>query len=355
MHLRWIVVVRLQTEAKSPPPTRMRVRGRGSAHRDFGPVCHVNRTVWRILSASTENKRPTGVVVCDVGPRDGLQNEGVTLSPSVRAELCGRLAEAGLRRVEAVSFVREDRVPQMAGAEEVLCELDDRVAETEISALVLNPRGLERALAAGITAVHVAVMATESFARANVNRSRDEAAEAAFELTRRAVAEGATVAGTVSVAFGCPFEGRVDPGVVQDLLGELAAAGAQELMLADTIGIAAPTQVRRAVERAMTYSRPVGVHLHDTRNTAVANTMAALDAGATLLESSVGGAGGCPFAPGATGNLATEDLLWVLEREGVQTGADVAAVVEIAHWLEQQLERPLPGSLSRPGCVPMAV
>jgi len=292
----------------------------------------------------------TAIALCDVGPRDGLQNEGKALSPEVRADLCARLAGAGLRRIEAVSFVREDRVPQMAGAEEVLGVLDGGAGDADVSALVLNPRGLDRALAAGVRTVHVAVMATEAFARANVNRSRDEAAEAAYALIERAVAEGATVAGTVSVAFGCPFEGAVDPGVVDDQLARMAAAGATELMLADTIGIAVPSQVRRAVERAAAHGQPYGVHLHDTRNTAVANALTALDAGATLFESSVGGAGGCPFAPGATGNLATEDLAWVLEREGVETGIDVEAVVAIAHWLEEQLERPLPGALSRPGC-----
>jgi len=292
----------------------------------------------------------TAIAVCDVGPRDGLQNEGKALSPAARADLCARLAGAGLRRIEAVSFVREDRVPQMAGAEEVLGVLDGGAGDADVSALVLNPRGLDRALAAGVRTVHVAVMATEAFARANVNRSRDEAAEAAYALIERAVVEGATVAGTVSVAFGCPFEGAVDPGVVDDQLARMAAAGATELMLADTIGIAVPSQVRRAVERAAAHGQPYGVHLHDTRNTAVANALTALDAGATLFESSVGGAGGCPFAPGATGNLATEDLAWVLEREGVETGIDVEAVVAIAHWLEEQLERPLPGALSRPGC-----
>jgi isopropylmalate/homocitrate/citramalate synthase len=292
----------------------------------------------------------TGIALCDVGPRDGLQNEGKSLAPEVRAELCEKLAGAGLRRIEAVSFVRDDRVPQMAGAEAVLGTLDGDVADVDVSALVLNPRGLDRALAAGVRTVHVAVMATEAFARANVNRSRDEAAAAAYALIERAVAEGATVAGTVSVAFGCPFEGAVDPGVVDDLLARMAAAGATELMLADTIGIAVPSQVRRGVERAAAHGQPYGVHLHDTRNTAVANALTALDAGATLFESSVGGAGGCPFAPGATGNLATEDLAWVLEREGVETGIDVEAVVAIAHWLEEQLERPLPGALSRPGC-----
>jgi hydroxymethylglutaryl-CoA lyase/(R)-citramalyl-CoA lyase len=292
----------------------------------------------------------TAIALCDVGPRDGLQNEGKALTPDVRADLCARLAGAGLRRIEAVSFVREDRVPQMAGAEEVLGALDGGAGDADISALVLNPRGLDRALAADVRTVHVAVMATEAFARANVNRSRDEAAEAAYALIERAVAEGATVAGTVSVAFGCPFEGAVDAGVVDDQLARMAAAGATELMLADTIGIAVPSQVRRAVQRAAAHGQPYGVHLHDTRNTAVANALTALDAGATLFESSVGGAGGCPFAPGATGNLATEDLVWVLEREGVETGIDVEAVVAIAHWLEEQLERPLPGALSRPGC-----
>jgi hydroxymethylglutaryl-CoA lyase/(R)-citramalyl-CoA lyase len=288
--------------------------------------------------------------LCDVGPRDGLQNEKTALSPATRAELCRRLADAGLGRVEAVSFVRDDRVPRMAGAEEVLRALDGRVDGTEISALVLNPRGLDRALACGVRSVHVAVMATEGMARANVNRSRDEAAEAVYALIARAVAAGATVAGTVSVAFGCPFEGAVDPGVVDELLARMAEAGATELMLADTIGIAVPSQVKRGMERAAAHGRPFGVHLHDTRNTAIANALAALEAGASRFESSVGGAGGCPFAPGATGNLATEDLAWVLAREGVPTGVDIEAVVEVAHWLEAQLGRPLPGALSRPGC-----
>lgn len=294
------------------------------------------------------------MLLCDVGPRDGLQNEAKALTPEQRAELCVRLADAGLPRIEAVSFVRDDRVPRMAGAEAVLDRLAGRVGDAEISALVLNPRGVDRALAAGVRSAHVAVMATESFARANVNRSRDEAAAAALELIARAVDEGATVAGTVSVAFGCPFEGDVDPGVVDHLLAGMADAGATELMLADTIGIAVPSQVRRGVQSASVHGRPVGVHLHDTRNTAVANTLAALDAGATLFESSVGGAGGCPFAPGATGNLATEDLVWILEREGIPTGVNFDAIVETARWLEQQLERPLPGALSRPGCTATA-
>jgi isopropylmalate/homocitrate/citramalate synthase len=291
----------------------------------------------------------TAIALCDVGPRDGLQNEGKALTPDVRADLCARLAGAGLRRIEAVSFVREDRVPQMAGAEEVLGALDGGAGDADISALVLNPRGLDRALAADVRTVHVAVMATEAFARANVNRSRDEAAEAAYALIERAVAEGATVAGTVSVAFGCPFEGAVDPGVVDDQLARMAAAGATELMLADTIGIAAPSQVRRAVVRAAAHGQPYGVHLHDTRNTAVANALTALDAGATLFESSVGGAGGCPFAPGATGNLATEDLVSMLHARGVATGIDLDALLATAEFCEQVLGRELHGRVTRSG------
>jgi isopropylmalate/homocitrate/citramalate synthase len=297
----------------------------------------------------------TAVKLCDVGPRDGLQNEDITLTPARRAELCERLARAGLKRIEAVSFVREDRVPQMAGAEEVLALLDHDADDVDFSALVLNPRGLDRALDAGVRTIHVAIMATEAFAQANVNRSRDEAANAACELIARAVDAGASVAGTVSVAFGCPFEGAVDPGVVDDLLARMAEAGATELMLADTIGVAVPTQVRLAAGRASTHGVAFGVHLHDTRNTAIANALAALEAGATLFESSVGGAGGCPFAPGATGNLATEDIAWVLEREGVSTGVDIEAVVSTAHWLEEQLRRPLSGALSRPGCSPFGL
>ena len=292
----------------------------------------------------------TSVALCDVGPRDGLQNEQVALSPVARAELCRRLADAGLARIEAVSFVRDDRVRQMAGAEQVLGLLDDATRGIDVSALVLNQRGLDRALAAGVRTIHVAVMATDAFARANVNRSRDEAADAACEMIARAVTSGAAVAGTVSVAFGCPFEGAVDPGIVDQLLHRMADAGAGELMLADTIGVAVPGQVRRAVQRASAHGLPCGVHLHDTRNTAIANALSALDAGATLFESSVGGAGGCPYAPGATGNVATEDLSWVFEREGVDTGVDVAAVVSAAHWLEGQLQRSLSGALSRPGC-----
>ena len=249
--------------------------------------------------------------------------------------------------MEAVSFVREDRVPQMAGAAAVLTALDGRTGGADVSALVLNPRGLELALAAGVRSIHVAVMATDGMARANVNRSRDRpprpwtsSSPARSRRGRPSPARSAWPSAAPSRATSTLAWSTTS--------WPMAAAGAAELMLADTIGIAVPRQVRRGVERAAAHGRPVGVHLHDTRNTAVANAVAALAAGATLFESAVGGAGGCPFAPGATGNLATEDLAWVLEREGVATGIDVEAVVAVAHWLEHQLERPLPGRSAAP-------
>jgi (R)-citramalyl-CoA lyase len=286
------------------------------------------------------------VTVCDVGPRDGLQNEPEILEPATRAALARRLAAAGLPAVEAVSFVRDDLVPQMAGAEEVVADLDaDR--PTRWSGLVLNERGLQRAMAAGLDEVHVAVMATEAFAQRNTRMSLPQA----IEVTRRTVAAARAVdlhvVGTVSVAFGCPFEGHVDPDRVIDAATALVDAGAQELVLADTIGVATPRPVRELVRRALELGVPVGAHLHDTRNTAMANTMAALEAGATTFETSVGGIGGCPFAPGATGNLATEDLVYLLDGEGVQTGIDLGELIAVSHWLEGELGRAVPAALAR--------
>jgi isopropylmalate/homocitrate/citramalate synthase len=284
------------------------------------------------------------VTLCDVGPRDGLQNEDVRFTPAQRAELAVKLAAAGLPSVEAASFVRDDLVPQMAGAEEVVAglPLDDG---TRWSALVLNERGVERALAAGLREIHVAVMATESFARANTGMGLEQALAGAGRMVRAAHAGGARVVGAVSVAFGCPFEGRVAPEAalrVAEALGDV-----DELFLADTIGVAVPGQVRRLVRRALELGPPIGVHLHDTRNTGVANAVAALDAGATSFETSVGGLGGCPFAPGATGNLATEDLVWMLDGLGVAHGVDLGALARTSAWMAERLGRPSPSRVVR--------
>ena len=280
------------------------------------------------------------VTLCDVGPRDGLQNEPETLSPAARADLVNRLVAAGLPRVECVSFVRDDRVPQMAGAEEVVAAID-RVAGVEYSGLVLNERGWERFRAVGLDRVNVTFGATESFNRRNGNASLEEAVRRTEAILDAADGTPATV--TISVAFGCPFEGRVDPGVVVELAARVA--GRAEVVLADTIGVATPSGVRALV--ALTGA--AGFHGHNTRNTGYANCLAALDAGAALLDASVGGLGGCPYAPRATGNVATEDLVYLLEGEGVETGVDLDALVGVSDWLESLLGRGLEGYVHRAG------
>jgi isopropylmalate/homocitrate/citramalate synthase len=279
------------------------------------------------------------VILCDVGPRDGLQNEPETLAPVVRAELVDRLARAGLPRVEAVSFVRDERVPQRAGAEVVVAAIERRDG-TEYSGLVLNERGYERFRATGLDRVNVTFAATESFNRANGNASLAEAV-ARVEAILAAAAEPATV--TISVSFGCPFEGSVDPGVVAELAARFE--GRAEVVLADTIGVATPTAVRALVER----TGAEGFHGHTTRNTGYANCLAALEAGARLLDASVGGLGGCPYAPRATGNVATEDLVYLLEGEGVESGVDLDALIGVSAWLESLLGRTLEGYVYRAG------
>jgi hydroxymethylglutaryl-CoA lyase/(R)-citramalyl-CoA lyase len=280
------------------------------------------------------------ITLCDVGPRDGLQNDEAVLEPAVRAELCERLAATGLRRVEAASFVNPRLVPQMAGAEEVFAALPE--SATTWAALVLNRRGFDRAVSAGAEEIHVAYPVTETFARRNQNVGVEEAAAAAAEIIDAAHETGLRVTATLAASFGCPFEGKVDPAVVADHAQRMAAA--DEVLLADTIGVGVPGQVRRLVRQV---GIPVGLHLHNTRNTGYANAYAGLEEGVTLFDASVGGLGGCPFAPRATGNIATEDLLYLLEGEGVDTGVDLDGVIGVAEWLSGILGRPLPGLLHR--------
>ena len=281
------------------------------------------------------------LTLCDVGPRDGLQNEAETLEPVTRAELVNRLAAAGLPRVEAVSFVRPDRVPQMAGAEEVVAGIERR-AGTEYSGLVLNEQGYERFRESGLDRVNATLGATEEFNRRNGNASLDEAI-ARVDRILAAAPEPVTV--TLSVAFGCPFKGRVDPGRVAELAARFEGA---EVVLADTIGVAVPSEVRTLVQR----TGAAGFHGHNTRNTGYANALAAVEAGASVLDSSVGGLGGCPYAPRASGNVATEDLVYLLEREGVETGVDLDALIAIAAWLEGIFGRKLEGQVYRAGTWP---
>jgi len=287
----------------------------------------------------------TDVTICDVGPRDGLQNEPDVLAPSVRAELVSRLLAAGMPRIEAVSFVREDRVPQMAGAEEVVGLVEHRDG-VELAGLVLNELGYERFAGTSLDRVNCTLAATESFNRRNGNASLGEAVgRVEAILARNGLLEAKPVTVTISCAWGCPFEGEVDPAVVADLCERLA--GADELVLADTIGVATPRRVRRLVERVSILARPLGVHLHNTRNTGYACAWAALEAGAVELDASVGGLGGCPFSPQATGNIATEDLVWQLERDGVETGIDLDVLVDTSRWLEGILGRRLEGYVYR--------
>jgi isopropylmalate/homocitrate/citramalate synthase len=290
------------------------------------------------------------VVICDVGPRDGLQNDSTTLAPETRAELCERLADAGLRRVEAGSFVNPKRVPQMAGVEEVFDAIEER-PEVSFSALALNGRGVERAIAAGVREIHLAYPVTDTFAERNQGMTLEEAASGTAELIAGASGSGMKVTATLGASFGCPFEGPVDPGVVIEHVRRMAQAGVDEVMLADTIGVAVPAQVRRLVPVALEAAggKPVGLHLHNTRNTGYANAIAGLEQGATLLDASIGGIGGCPFAPRATGNIATEDLVYLLDGEGVETGVDLDALIAVAEWLSGELRHDVPGLLHRAG------
>jgi hydroxymethylglutaryl-CoA lyase/(R)-citramalyl-CoA lyase len=288
------------------------------------------------------------VTVCDVAPRDGLQIEAQTLAPNVRAELVNRLARAGVPRVEAVSFVNPERVPQMAGAEEVVAGIE-REDGVIYAGLALNERGYDRLLLTGLDEVHYAFAATESFNRRNSNASLEESLQAAERIIGRAGGDGLRSTATIGVSFGCPFEGAVDPARVLELAARLATGGADEIVFADTIGVAVPRQVRELVGEGVKLGLPIGVHLHNTRNTGFANAYAAVESGATVLDASLGGLGGCPFAPRATGNICTEDLVYLLHGEGVETGIDLGALIDAATWLEGVIGRQLPGQVYRAG------
>ena len=294
---------------------------------------------------------PSSVTVFEVGPRDGLQNEPEVLPPGVRAELVRRLVAAGISSVEVASFVDPRRVPQMAAAEEVVSQLERRPGVV-YAGLALNERGYDRLAEAGLDEVRFAFGATESFNRRNQNASVEDSLAAAIRIAQAAREGGLGSSVTISVAFGCPFEGRVDEGQVVELAERAAQGRPDTIVLADTIGVAVPSQVRRLVTRATELASPVGAHFHNTRNTGYANALAALEAGASTLDASVGGLGGCPFAPRATGNIATEDLVYLLEGEGVETGIDLDALVEVPAWLESVLGRTLEGQLYRAGVFP---
>jgi hydroxymethylglutaryl-CoA lyase/(R)-citramalyl-CoA lyase len=288
------------------------------------------------------------ITLCEVGPRDGLQNEETVLRAPVRAELIARLAAAGLKRIEVGSFVDSRRVPQMAAMEELVAALP-RDTEATWAGLVLNERGYDRLAEARLGHVTFAVPVTDAYSERNQGTTTAQSLEVAARIAARARADGRTMTITLAVAFGCPFTGPVEPARVLDAAKRAAQAGADELCLADTIGVAVPAQVGPLVAVVGALDHPVGVHLHNTRNTGYANALAAIEAGATLLDASIGGIGGCPFAPRATGNIATEDLAYLLRGQGVETGLDLDALIDAAAWLGGQLGRELPGELHRAG------
>lgn len=293
------------------------------------------------------------VEIVEVAPRDGLQNEKRLFTAAQKIELIERMVAAGARRIEVASFVRADRVPQMADAEAVIEGLSVPGDVTTIG-LVMNKKGALRALATGVKEIGAVCVATDSFAGRNQGQTSLESAEMAAEVVRFARGEGRRAQVTIGAAFGCPFEGEVDPDHVVALASRIAEAEPVEIALADTIGVAVPAQVSALISavRAAVAPLPIRVHLHNTRGTGIANAWAAIEAGAATLDASVGGIGGCPFAPNATGNIATEDLLYMLERSGVATGYDLGRTIETAHWLAGEMGGALPALVSRAGPFP---
>jgi isopropylmalate/homocitrate/citramalate synthase len=293
------------------------------------------------------------IEVIEVSPRDGLQNETVLLPTASKVELIRRAIGAGARRIEAVSFVRPDAVPAMADAEAVMAGVP-RVDGVSYIGLVLNERGFGRARAAGVDEINVVVPVTDTFARRNQNAAAEDLIAMAEHVAADAARVGLPCSVTLAVAFGCPFEGEVDPERVLEFGVRAARAGAAEVAIADTIGVGVPAQVRRLVGDLQDElpATPVRVHFHNTRNTGYANASAAVDLGVTRLDASIGGIGGCPFAPNATGNIATEDLVYLLERGGFDTGLDLQALIETAGFLGEALGRPVPALLPRAGGFP---
>jgi hydroxymethylglutaryl-CoA lyase len=294
------------------------------------------------------------VDVVEVGPRDGLQSEPQAVPTTAKIEFIQRALAAGVRRVEVTSFVNPKKVPQMADAEEILRALGAPPAGVHFIGLVLNRRGFERAVAAGCNEVGMAVVASDTFNRRNQGVSTEESIAVWLDIAREAERAGVRAQVTVSAAFGCPFEGEIAVERVVEVVQRVAAARPFEIALADTIGVGVPTQVGELVARVREAvpGIPLRCHFHNTRNTGFANVYAALQAGVRTFDASLGGIGGCPFAPAATGNIATEDLLYLLHRAGYSTGISLDAAIETAKWLQERLGRTVPGMLAKAGGFP---
>lgn len=297
----------------------------------------------------------TSIEIVEVGPRDGLQNERALVSTEDKAELIRRAVEAGVRRIEVASFVNPRRVPQMADAETLVGMLPAREDVVYIG-LVLNERGAERALATQVHELGAVCVTTDQFAQRNQGQTSEESLAIAKRVIAMGKAAGRTAQITIGGAFGCPFEGEVAADRTLRMAISAAESEPSEVALADTIGVASPAEVERLVEKvgAAIAPLPVRVHFHNTRNTGLANVWAAVNAGARTVDASLGGLGGCPFAPGAAGNVPTEDVVYMLERSGVSTGLDVERLVEASVWFGKVMGKALPGMVSRAGCFPRA-
>ena len=294
------------------------------------------------------------IEIVEVGPRDGLQNEKAILDVGQKLDLIGRLQAAGAKRMEVVSFFNPNRVPQMSGAEEIMAALPAGSGLSRIG-LVLNMRGWERAVAAGCDEANVVVCSSDGFGIRNQGANVAEQIEAMHAIAARQASEGGPpISVTFSTAFGCPFDGEVPQERVVSLAREAANAKVDEIALADTIGVADPWMVRARVEavREVIGDIPLRLHFHDTRNTGLANAFAGVEAGVDILDASCGGLGGCPFAPAATGNIGTEDLVYMLERAGFETGYDIKALMETAQWMSGLRDKPIAASVTRAGLFP---
>ncbi|MDP9250188.1 MAG: hydroxymethylglutaryl-CoA lyase [Chloroflexota bacterium] len=294
------------------------------------------------------------VRIYEVGPRDGLQAEATVVSTEDKLRFISLLADAGLREIEATSFVRPDAIPQLADADQLLPRLERRPG-VRYPVLVPNERGMQRAVAAGGDAICLFTAASEAYARANINMTIDESLAAFEPVVATARGAGMWIRAYVSTAFGCPYSGEVDERAVVELSERLLRLGADELSISDTVGVAAPADVRRvvgALALAGVDPQLLALHLHDTRGTALANVMAGLQLGVACFDAAAAGIGGSPFAPGSAGNLATEDLVYLLDREGVRTGADLDAVLEAARFISGALGKPLGSKVGRAGAWP---
>ena len=305
-------------------------------------------------SRSIAGDSATSIEIVEVGPRDGLQSESQVLPTAVKVEFVQRLLGAGLKRIEIASFVNPKRVPQMADAEAMLTALAGAAPQARFIGLVLNRKGFERAQAAGCTEVGMAIAASESFSQRNQGMGVDEGIDSWLDIAQLARAAGIRAQITISTAFGCPFEGEVPVARVREIAERLAAGEPDEIAVADTIGVAVPTQVTEligALRAALPRAR-LRAHFHNTRNTGLANAYAAVEAGVQALDASCGGIGGCPFAPAATGNIPTEDPIYMLHRMGVRTGVDLPALLDTSKWLQVALNHAVPGMLIKAGIFP---